>query len=172
MNSYTFVLSFNLPDREANPDSYLDAPYNAGCDDAVVGIGQRGMIGLDFTRTANSADEALRSAIRNVRTAIPGSHLVQVGPDLVGLTDMADIFGFSRQNMRKYATGQMGAREAFPVPVILGDPNLWHLAEIVAWLKLNTAVRTPPDILEVSKAAAEINFEVEAERLKRIRELA
>jgi len=102
------------------------------------------MIGLDFTRAATSAEEAMRSAVENVRSAIPGAILVQAGPDLVGLTEMAEIFGFSRQNMRKYATGQSSASAAFPVPVVLGEPSLWHLAEIVAWLRMNTTVE-PPD---------------------------
>jgi hypothetical protein len=107
-----------------------------------------------------------------VRTAIPGAVLVQAGPDLVGLTEMAAIFGFTRQNMRKYATGQSGAPDVFPAPAILGDPSLWHLAEIVAWLKLNTSVQPPNQVLEVSKAAAKLNFESERKRLKRIIELS
>src|SRR5665213_3521009 len=120
MTSYEFMLNFTLPHRDDSPERYLDALYDAGCDDALVGVGQYGMIGLNFSRTATSAEEALRSAIENVREAIPGAYLVQAGPDLVGLTEMADIFGFSRQNMRKYATGQAGGQEAFPLPVVLG----------------------------------------------------
>ncbi len=170
MNSYTFVLNFTLPGDD--PEQFLDALYEAGCDDAAVGIGQFGMIGLDFIRAARCAEDAIRSAVENVRTAIPGAVLVQAGPDLVGLTQMAEIFGFSRQNMRKYAIGQSGAAEAFPPPVVLGDPSLWHLAEIVAWLRLNTGVQPPDGVLDVSKAAAKLNFEVERERLKTIVALA
>ncbi len=172
MASYTFVLNAKLPHRDDDPEKYLNALYEAGCDDALVGVGQYGMVGLDFTREAPSAEIALRSAIADVQAAIPGASLVQVGPDLVGLTEMAEIFGFTRQNMRKYATGQSGAHEVFPVPVVLGEPSLWHLAEIVVWLQKHTAIRPSPDVLEVSKAAAQINFEVERERLKRILELA
>ena len=172
MHSYTFMLNFVLPDRAADPEQYLDALYEAGCDDAVVGVGQHGMIGLDFTRAARSADEAIRSAISNVRAAIPGAALIQAGPDLVGLSQMAEIFGFSRQNMRKYANRQSGGPAAFPPPVVLGDPSLWHLAEIVAWLRQNTSVQPQDDVLEVSKAAAKLNFEVERKRLKRMLERA
>jgi predicted DNA-binding transcriptional regulator AlpA len=172
MNGYSFMLNFNLPQRSDNPDLHLDALFEAGCDDASVGVGQFGMIGLDFTRRAISAEEALRSAIRNVQTAIPGANLVRVGPDLVGLTEMADIFGFTRQNMRKYATSKSCAHEAFPSPTIIGEPSLWHLAEIAVWLRSNTAIKPSLDLSEVSKAAARINFEVEGERLKRISELA
>ena len=168
MENYNFVLNFTLPRPDDNPEQFLDALYDAGRDDAAMGIGQYGMLGLDFTRAATSAEEAVRTALANVITAIPGAVPVQAGPDLVGLTEMAVIFGFSRQNMRKYATGQAGG---FPPPVVLGDPSLWHLAEIVAWLKVNTNVRPPDHVLDVSKAAAKLNFEVERKRVKRINTL-
>jgi predicted DNA-binding transcriptional regulator AlpA len=172
VENYTFVLNFTLPGREDNPEQYLDALYDAGCDDAAVGVGQYGMLGLDFTRAAASAEDAIRSALDNVHTAIPGALLVQAGPDLVGLTEMAAIFGFSRQNMRKYATGQSGAAGDFPVPVVLGEPSLWHLAEIVAWLKRNTSVQPPDGVLDVSKATAKVNFEVEQKRVTKILQLS
>jgi len=172
MSNFTFILNFTLPGNDANPERYLDALYEAGCDDAAIGVGQFGMIGLDFNREAGSAEEAIRSAMDNVGAAIPGAVLVQAGPDLVGLTEMAEIFGFSRQNMRKYATGQSGASEAFPLPVVLGGTGLWHLAEIAAWLTANTGVRPPANVLEVSKAAAKMNFGVERARMKRILELS
>ena len=168
MDHFTFTLNFSLPNREDNAERHLDALYEAGCDDAVVGVGQYGMIGLDFTRAAADAEDAIRSAIDNVRAAIPGATLVQAGPDLVGLTEMATIFGFSRQNMRKYATGQSGGPEAFPPPVVLGEPSLWHLAEIVAWLGRNTSVQPAASIFPLARAAAKVNFEVEKQRLKRI----
>jgi hypothetical protein len=170
MHNYEFMLSFTLPHRDDEPEHYLDALYEAGCDDASVGVGRHGMIGLDFTRQAESAEAALGSAIRDVCQAIPGATLVQAGPDLVGLTDMAAIFGFSRQNMRKYATGQAATREAFPPPTVSGDPSLWHLAEIAAWLRQNTNIRPSADLCAVAKATAKINFEVERQRLEKILE--
>jgi predicted DNA-binding transcriptional regulator AlpA len=171
MNDYSFMLNFSLPHRDDDPEQYLDALFEAGCDDASIGTGRAGMIGLDFTRSAPSAEEAIRSAIGSVQAAIPGTILVQAGPDLVGLTEMAAIFEFSRQNMRKYATGKSEARDAFPSPTIIGEPSLWHLAEIVAWLKANTAIRPPDHLLDVAKMAARINFELERGRAQKISEL-
>lgn len=166
--SYSFTLNFTLPGHDDDPESYLDALYEAGCDDASIGVGRAGMIGLDFTRSAFSADEALQSAIRGVAQAIPGAALVQAGPDLVGLSEMADLFGFSRQNMRKYATGQASTPAAFPLPTILGDPSLWHLAEIIAWLRANTAIQPSSELCAAAKAAARINFKLERKRLQQI----
>lgn len=172
MNKYVFLLTFGLPDRNADPEAYLDALYEAGCDDASVGVHLRGLVGLDFTRRAASAEDALRSAVRDVQKAIPGAFLVEAGPDLVNLTAMAEIFGFSRQNMRKYAVGPAQSREAFPVPYITGEPSLWHLAEIASWLRRNTSVVPQPEVVEVAKAAAKLNLEASKERLDRMLETA
>jgi len=168
MSKYVFMLNFSLPDRDADPEDYLDRLFLAGCDDASVGVGKRGFIGLDFAREAENAESALRSAITNVEEAIPGAVLIQAGPDLVGLSEMAEIFGFSRQNMRKYAVGQSAATSDFPLPVITGESSLWHLAEIASWLRLNTQVFPPKEVTEVSRAAALINFRIEETRMKRI----
>jgi predicted DNA-binding transcriptional regulator AlpA len=166
------VLNFTLSREADDPADFLDALFEAGCDDAVVGVGRPGMVGLDFARDAESAEAALRSAIDDVVRAIPRTVLVQAGPDLVGLTDVAKILGFSRQNMRKYAAGLSGAKHPFPSPSVLGEPSLWHLAEIGAWLRSNTAVSFPDDVFAVSKAAAQINWEVESGRVQAIRTLS
>lgn len=168
MNSYNFVLNFTLPHREDDPEQYLDVLFEAGCDDATLGVGKRGIIGLDFTRRAPDAETALHSAIKDVEKAIPGAVLFQVGPDLVSISDMAEIFGFSRQNMWKYAFNSSSGRDAFPAPVVLSETNLWHLAETILWLKSNTNVPLDPRVIDVSKAAVRANFAVEKERLRKL----
>lgn len=78
MTSHDFVLRFALPDPGANPGHFLDALFEAGCDDAVIGIGLAGSVALDFSREAASADVAVRSAIEAVMTAIPDAKLTEV----------------------------------------------------------------------------------------------
>jgi hypothetical protein len=82
VEKYEFELTFSLPDADADPASFLDALFEAGCDDATVGVGRRGAIGLDFTREAASARDAFSSAIEDVKRAIPGAVLVEAKPDL------------------------------------------------------------------------------------------
>lgn len=91
MNDYEFTLKFLLPVHAADPEAHLEALGEAGCDDALVGLGQRGRIALDFTRSARSAFAALSSAVSEVRAAIPDAVLAEVSPDFVGLTDLADF---------------------------------------------------------------------------------
>lgn len=170
---YDFTLTFTLPDRSADPADYLDALYEAGCDDATVGVGKRGFIALEFTREAASAEQAVRSAIAAIRAAIPGAELVEVKPDLVNLSDVADMVGCSRQNIRKYAAGEMATVTApFPAPAFIGSPDLWHLVEIGGWLARNTDLKPRREILEAAAAASVVNLETRKKRIERARRLA
>ena len=63
MTEYEFTLKFRLPTPDADPESYLPALAEAGCDDALVGIGQPGRIALDFTREAMVASPRLRRVV-------------------------------------------------------------------------------------------------------------
>ena len=162
---YEFVVKFGLPDMTRNASDYLDALYEAGCDDAVVGTGKPGSIALDFSREAASADEAMHSAIQAVGQAIPGASLVEVEPDLVTLTDIAELVGCSRQNMRKYAMGDIKSISApFPPAMFTGDPMLWHLAEVAAWLKRNTEFQLPANVAGVARVAFKLNLDVQQRR--------
>jgi hypothetical protein len=162
MATYDFSLMFALSDASAEPASFLDALYEAGCDDATVGVGRRGSIGLEFSREAVSADRAIRSAVAGVQRAIRGAQLLEVKPDLVNLSDVAELFDVSRQNVRKYAAGEMRTVEVpFPVPCFSGTPSLWHLYEIIVWLTMHTDLRAPKEIIELSFAAYKINLEAQ-----------
>ncbi len=173
MAQYDFTLTFTLPEPSADPADFLDALYEAGCDDATVGVGKRGSIALEFTRAAEGAEQAVRSAIAAVRTAIPGAELVEVKPDLVNLSDVADMVGCSRQNIRKYAAGEMATVAApFPAPAFIGSPDLWHLVEIGGWLARHTDLKPRREILETAAAAGAINLETQKKRIDHARRLA
>lgn len=73
--TYEFTLVYELPRPECEPAAYVDALYEAGCDDALVGIGTIGKIALAFTREAESRDAAVTSANADVLKAIPGARL-------------------------------------------------------------------------------------------------
>lgn len=162
MTEYEFTLKFSLPVADADPSDYVEALTEAGCDDALVGIGQGGRIALAFTRSARSAWEAVTTALRDVRNAIPEATLVEASPDFVGLTDVADIAGFSRQNMRKLMVGS----PTFPAAVHEGKPALWHLAVVLAWLRERKAQPVDATLFEVAQANMAVNIAKEARLLK------
>lgn len=162
MNEYEFTLKFRLPDTDADPEQFLDALSEAGCDDALAGVGQPGRIALDFTREARTAFEAIASAVREVRHAIPGAELIEASPDFVGLTDVATIAGFSRQNMRKLMVSNVAT---FPAAVHEGTPSLWHLAMVLSWLKDDQKRPVDGALLEVAKTTMRLNIAREARQL-------
>src|SRR5471030_1848037 len=98
---YTFTLKYRLAVEDDEQDRIVERLGLAGCDDALVGIGLPGRLALAFTREADSAQAAVRSALADVQRAVPSAALIEAAPDLVGLTDAAQIVGVSRQNMRK-----------------------------------------------------------------------
>ena len=161
---YTFTLKYQLAGDDRDPDALVERLGEAGCDDALVGIGQPGRLALEFTREADSANAAVRSALADVRSAVPSARLIEVAPDLVGLTDVADIVGVSRQNMRKLMLAHPGS---FPVPVHEGSALIWHLADVLGWLQAKGNYSLPMDVLEVARVALQVNVAKEGQRLSR-----
>ncbi len=159
---YTFTLKYQLADDEGDPDALVERLGEAGCDDALVGIGQPGRLALEFTREAADAGIAVRSALADVHSAVPSAKLIEVAPDLVGLTDVADIVGVSRQNMRKLMLAHPGS---FPAPVHEGSASIWHLADVLAWLQARGNYSLAKDVLDVARVALQVNVAKEGRRL-------
>jgi hypothetical protein len=66
MHKYEFTLI--LAESLELTDGLADALFDAGCDDGTPGT-CNGVFSIDFHREAASLEEAIRSAIENVRTA-------------------------------------------------------------------------------------------------------
>lgn len=106
--------------------------FDAGCDDAIVSF-QKGHILVDFAREAVSIEEAIASAVENVKEA--GATVERVEPDpLVSLSDMASRANLTRQAMTNYFKGARG--EGFPAPRarVTTDSPLWDWADASVWL--------------------------------------
>ncbi|MGY8820268.1 MAG: helix-turn-helix transcriptional regulator [Pseudomonadales bacterium] len=161
---YIFKLKYQLGEGDQDPEVLVERLGDAGCDDALVGIGQPGRLALEFTREADSADAAVRSALADVRRAVPSAKLIEVAPDLVGLTDVAELAGVSRQNMRKLMLANPGS---FPTPVHEGNASIWHLADVLAWLQAKGNYSLGRDVLEVARVALQVNLAKESRRLSR-----
>ncbi len=174
MTNFQFSLIFALPTAEESPDVYVDALYEAGCDDATIGIGRHGYIALDFDREAATASAAVESALRDVRKAIPAAKLIEASPDYVGLTEAADIAGFTRQNMRKL---MLKGAASFPAAVHAGNPAVYHLHAVLKWFKDVRKMSVRKDLVEISAVTRQVNVAKELSQLpaqqisKRLREL-
>ncbi len=169
MTEYHFTLKFALPDAADDPDAYLDRLFEAGCDDALVGVGQHGSIGLDFSRQARDATSAVSSAMSDVQKAIPAGHLIEVSPDLVGTAEIAKLLGCSRQNIRKVV---FSPKAAFPPPAHTGGhASLWHLVDVLQWAaerKQHLAVADAQLLYEVASASVTANVEFQFNRYNQV----
>jgi hypothetical protein len=159
---YEFELRFKLPADDTDADEEVERLGEAGCDDALVGVGQPGRIALRFTRDAESAKRAIVSAVEDVKTAIPAAKLIEAGPDFVGLTDVADMLGVSRQNMRKL---MLAHAANFPAPVHEGSAAIWHLEPVLQWLRSKGGYDISQEQIDVAHIAMQINLVKAADRL-------
>lgn len=160
MKEYDFTLKFALNRMSEELDAVVGRLGKEGCSDALIGVGQADRIALNFTRSSESAHGALLSALKDVKNAAPDAKLIEAAPDLAGLSDIADFLGFSRQNMRKL---MLAHSAAFPLPVHEGNPSIWHLAEVLEWLKAR-GYDIDPVLIETSAACMHFNVAIEMRR--------
>src|SRR6266487_1378090 len=146
MRTYEFTLLMEGADLQT--DAAKDALFEAGCDDATIGV-NAGVQHVHFDREANSLAEALVSAITAVEQAVPGAHVVRVAPDeYVTLAEIAARTGRTRESIRLLSTGDRGPGD-FPPPAARANQRvkLWRWAEIAAWFasRLGASVPGSPD---------------------------
>jgi predicted DNA-binding transcriptional regulator AlpA len=98
-----------------------------------------------------------------IKTAIPDAKLLEATPDFVGLTDIADYVGVTRQNMRKL---MLSHKNSFPIPVHEGSASLWHLSPVLAWLHERAHYAIPSTLLDVANIAMQINLAKEASQIE------
>jgi hypothetical protein len=67
---FEFTLTLTLPAEDSDVDALVERLGAAGCTDALVGTGHAGRVALHFNREAESAKQAIRSALRDVARAI------------------------------------------------------------------------------------------------------
>jgi len=160
---YAFGLKYKVAD-DADIDELIERLGEAGCDDALVGTGQPGRIALDFTRDANSAEKAIFSALAAVKKAIPGATLIEVTPDFVGMTEVAEMLGVSRQNIQRLKQAHL---HSFPTSVHEGSAAVWHLAHLLQWFKGRASYDIDQALLDVAHTAMQINLAKEAKQMER-----
>jgi hypothetical protein len=164
MGQYDFTLRFALGRHDTDPELCVEKLLAEGCSDALIGLGLQGRIALDFTREASSADAAILSALSDVQRAIPDASLVEATPDLVGLTDIANLLGFSRQYMRKLAVRK---GSGFPPPVHEGKSAIWHLATVLSWFSDSKIREFDAALLEIAHVNMQCNLVKEVAKLDR-----
>ena len=161
MKEFNFELIFKLVDTQ-DSNEYLDVLFENGCDDATISTGQLGMFSLSFTRESISALEAVESAINDVKKAIPSAKLVEATPDIVNISEISSILGHSRQYTRKLFNSDSSS---FPSPIHIGNPSIWHLSEVLDWLKSlgKQENKINENLFELSHITRQINIKRQLE---------
>jgi hypothetical protein len=166
---YQFTLHFRLSHSAELYDADLDRLFEAGCDDATVGLGHPGQVALAFCREATSALEAVHEAATQVRSALPTAELTEATPDLGGLSDIAELVAVSRQNLRKL---MLNHPTDFPAPTHAGSTLLWNMAEVLQWLEQAGGYSIAPGLLETTRATWTTNTEIHRARMRRLQRAA
>ncbi len=131
MNVYHFTVLI----RDASPDlpDLEDRLYEAGCDDALV-CRLNSTVYLEFDREAESAHQALHSAMANLQAA-GFSDLVVQESGVSTLAEIAARAGVTRAALSLYAKNKRGDGH-FPAPMygVASGSALYLWPEVAAWL--------------------------------------
>ena len=131
----TFSFTLIVEGVEMDDPQVFNALYEAGCDDATIGI-TNGIPVMDFDRVAASFNEAILSAIADAES-VDGLRVVRIADlDLVSMSEIAVRVGRSRECVRLWVLGKRGPG-GFPAP--LNSPHdryrFWRWSDVEGWLR-------------------------------------
>lgn len=86
---FDFLMRLRI-DANADLSEVIERLAEAGCDDAVVGVGRPGRVALEFIRNASSVQDAIRSALLDVKRAMPNAELFEISQPAQSETIRAD----------------------------------------------------------------------------------
>ena len=151
---FTFVVSGVDVDDESSVETLRDSL------DAM--LSRAG--GLDLLTVAYEGESAVQAALEcatEAKAAAPGLRIQRLDRDLVGVHEIAERTGRSRQNVAQWANGERkGSGQPFPCPEgTAGRSRVWLWSEVNAWLDQHgladdVAHPTRPEMTEIDFALA------------------
>ncbi|MCP9958612.1 helix-turn-helix transcriptional regulator [Streptomyces sudanensis] len=151
---FTFVVSGVDVDDQAAVDALLEK-----CDALLARAG--GVDLLSTTGSGGSAVEAALAAASAARAAVPRLRVCRLDRDLVGVHEIAERTGRSRQNVSQWIAGERKAR-GVPFPAAegtVGRSQVWLWSEVNRWLAVHglddgVAYPTRAEMAEIDVALA------------------
>lgn len=118
---FEFELVFALPEGDHDALNLSNAVFDAGFEDALVGTGVRGLLGVEIEAEGDDAESVILQTARALMKSLPiGTKLREVRPDLVSLADVAAKLNVKRQALQQ---------RKMPLP---GTGGLYRVDEIAA----------------------------------------
>ena len=143
LNMFQFTLVLDGVD-ENTPD-LEDKLYCANCDDALINF-RNGTVYLDFDREADSLENAIITAIKDVESSFVDVIVTHVAPDeFVSEADIAKRLHVKRQTVSLWVKGTRRQNMAFPKPIMkLSEKSpLWRWFDVSKWLYKNEQIKDP-----------------------------
>jgi len=96
----------------------------------------RGLYRLAVSGTGRDSCEAASQLVSRLAAALPGLRVVRLDPELVGISDIAQRIGHSRQNVQQWVNGERNGSRPFPAPEgCAGRSLVWRWADVNEWLR-------------------------------------
>lgn len=103
--------------------------------DAVLSC-SHGVHRMTVSGSGPDAVAAAGAVVARARKLAPAMRILRLDPDLVGVSDIAERTGRSRQNVTQWVHGQRRDRAPFPAPEgTVGRSLVWLWSEVNAWLR-------------------------------------
>jgi len=95
----------------------------------------RGRTRYAVAGTGTNSVDAASTLVSRLAEALPALQIRHLDPDLVGISDIAQRAGHSRQNVLQWANGERYASRPFPAPEgTAGRSLVWRWADANDWL--------------------------------------
>jgi hypothetical protein len=112
----------------------------------VTASGWQGQTLMEFSLPGTNALSALRKARKDVEKSIPGSRVISLAEDLVGIPDIASRTDRSEESIRQLVIGIRGPGN-FPIArgVLRGGTRIWRWSDVAPWLVEDGVLDSPGD---------------------------
>jgi hypothetical protein len=145
-HGHIFSIKFQIPGA-TEPDEYAIRTYeDDGLRDfALLGPDANGVFDTDFERKAPRYEDAVLSAMEDLRRVLPEARLLQVKPDnLVTIDDIAERMGRTHESVRLLINGKRGPG-GFPRHSGSGGrrSKTWRWYEVERWFADQMGVVVP-----------------------------
>ncbi len=128
MLDYEFTLRYQKIGSTLSDSCIDDALFEAGFNDALITRCGSDILEINFDRAVKGAVEVFESALKCANDVLNDDYkLIEVKPDYVGVTDIAEHYDVKRQYIQKI----IGNNKIKLTPItVIGKTSIYRLADV------------------------------------------